>query len=182
MLTPKRSMVCLAVLAALAGGLCLAAFAPQSVSASTLPPRATFSPTSTAAPIASPVARANSPITVGTIALTVSNPPPAAWVGVQWQDDWGRWHDVESWPGPLSDGEAIRWVEPQHFGLGPFRWLVYEEQAGPVWATSAAFYFPRRAGEWVWTTIAAADPTPTPAASASPTSFKKPALKATPKP
>ena len=49
---------------------------------------------------------------------------------VQWQDGLGGWHDIDGWRGTLdeiyTDGGRKTWFVPkEHFGTGPFRWLIY---------------------------------------------------------
>ncbi len=158
------AMLCLA-----SGALALSsAMTSQSASAMILPPRPTVPPTA----VPAPAARA------GAIAVTVADPPSAGWVEVQWLDGLGRWHNVESWPGELKNGWAVRWVLPEDFGTGPFRWVVYERQGGPMRATSPSFYFPRAAGEWVLVDVTRVAPTAPPTATVA----KTPVNKATPTP
>jgi hypothetical protein len=117
---------------------------------------------------------------VGTIAVRVSAPPPLAWASVEWQDGFGKWHAVETWPGPLdAEGRTVRWVREEHFGLGPFRWVIYEREGGATWGTSAPFYMPLAGGEWVEATVTAL-PTPTP--TATPKRATAPRPTATPRP
>ncbi len=116
-----------------------------------LPPRSTVPPEGGAAHAQ-----------VGTIAVAAPDAPLTAWVGVQWLDPLGVWHDVESWSGEFKEGWAVRWVVEDDFGDGPFRWVIYERQGGQLWATSPSFYFPHYGGEWVWSTVATVTPTSTP--------------------
>ncbi len=195
-----RRPVCLfvtACLALLALPLSLS-LAPRPADAMALPPRPTVVPTQsptawpTILPPASPTAHVvptSTPLTiatatqvvataiprpqVGAIAVQVVNPPPGAWVGVQWQDTLGGWHDVESWPGELKESWAVRWVLPKNFGEGPFRWTVYEKQGGQLWACSSPFYFPSSLGEWVWLEVTPVTPTATPTAKATAVPAKK---------
>ncbi len=96
----------------------------------------------------------------GAIALTVNNPPPAAWVVVQWLDPTGtQWNNVDSWAGPLvitPEGRMAHWVDPKQWGTGPYRWAVYDkdpQQGGQLWGVSDPFFFPRQAGDWVWSLV-----------------------------
>lgn len=96
----------------------------------------------------------------GAIALSVENAPAAAWAGVQWLDVAAKqWNNVEAWLGPLAastNGQVVHWVEPKHYGTGPYRWVVYDkdpQQGGKLWGVSDPFNFPRQAGDWVWTKV-----------------------------
>ena len=110
---------------------------------------------------------------VGAIAVR-SSAPPLAWAGVEWQDGFGKWHAVETWPGPLDEeGRTVRWVREEHFGLGPFRWVIYERKGGAIWGTSAPFYMPLAGGEWVESAVTAL-PTATPTATSKPAATPKP--------
>jgi hypothetical protein len=76
------------------------------------------------------------------------------WTVVQWQDDEGRWHDVEGWQGTLDelqDGEGKKtwWVAKADLGKGPFRWVVTQGPGGARLAVSEAFHLPTRIGETV---------------------------------
>ena len=77
---------------------------------------------------------------------------PALWTVVQWQDDLGRWHDVEGWRGRLDRmqgglGLKTWWLADNLFGRGPFRWLVGQAEGGPPLARSESFYLPVTVGE-----------------------------------
>ena len=150
MLRPRLIHLASSLCLAFAGWMVYSGFLFQPASAMALPPRSTPTPASHSHP------------NVAAIAVTVSNPPPGAWVGVQWQDPWGGWHDVESWPGELVGDWTVRWVLSDDFGDGPFRWIVLESQGGRIWAISSPFYFPRSRGEWVWSSVTTATPTVTP--------------------
>jgi hypothetical protein len=79
------------------------------------------------------------------------------WTVVQWQDDKGKWTDVEGWQGTLDDvaigedggveGYKKWWVARSDAGKGPFRWVVYRSQGGAALATSEPFALPKSAGE-----------------------------------
>ncbi len=76
------------------------------------------------------------------------------WTVVQWQDEWGYWHDVAGWQGTLDEaqdgvGTKTWWVAKEGFSTGPFRWVVYESAGGAVVATSESFYLPDTVGEMV---------------------------------
>jgi hypothetical protein len=107
-----------------------------------LPPRPSPVPTATQA---SPSAL--QPPAGATIALHVSPVQAGLWTMVQWQDAFGRWHDVEGWQGTLNeikDGEGMKtwWVAQANLGQGPFRWVVYQEQDGPPLIFSDPFNLP----------------------------------------
>ena len=73
------------------------------------------------------------------------------WTVVQWQDEWGYWHDVEGWQGTLDevqDGEGTKtwWLDQGLLGKGPFRWRVYRSQGATLFATSGPFNLPARTG------------------------------------
>ncbi len=68
---------------------------------------------------------------------------------VQWQDGLGGWHDVDGWRGTLdeiyADGGRKMWfVSEEHFGTGPFRWVIY--QGDKTLATSDPFAMPASNG------------------------------------
>lgn len=73
------------------------------------------------------------------------------WTVVQWQDDYGNWHDVDGWQGGLDEvsegiGQKAWWFGEDLLGQGPFRWLIYREQEGVLLAQSQAFYLPDQTG------------------------------------
>ena len=150
MLRLRLIHLALAFFLVFAGWAVYSSFLFQPASASALPPRST--PDSLPQP--RPAAAA--------IAVTVSDPPPGAWVGVQWLDPWGGWHDVENWPAKLEGDWSVRWVLSDDFGTGPFRWIVRESQGGRIWASSPPFYFPRSKGEWLWSNVTTPTLTVTP--------------------
>jgi hypothetical protein len=121
--------------------------------------------------------RAGGPTTTGmpaanfsTISIQAPGAPEGAWVGVQWRDEMGRWHNVEGWQGPLemttistaatdsTDAAATataatpevatkQWgVFERDYGRGPFRWIVYAPTGGAVFATSPRFFLPSGGG------------------------------------
>jgi hypothetical protein len=88
---------------------------------------------------------------------------------VEWQDDQGKWHNVENWRGSLDRveitthgrvfGEKTWWVGERDFGDGLFRWQVYRSsQEVQRLVTSETFDLPQAAGETV--TINVLLPTP----------------------
>ncbi len=79
---------------------------------------------------------------------------------VEWQDDKGKWHNVEDWRGSLDwveiiidgrvFGEKIWWVEQDDFGDGLFRWQVYRSSREvQLLVTSETFDLPQDVGEIV---------------------------------
>jgi hypothetical protein len=77
------------------------------------------------------------------IQVSLAESGQGLWAGVQWQDVYGDWHDVQNWQGPLSQGGAQRWyVAPKDYGTGPFRWLVRSGQGGDILGTSVSFFLP----------------------------------------
>jgi non-canonical (house-cleaning) NTP pyrophosphatase len=92
--------------------------------------------------------------------------PESAWIAVQWQNTDATWHTVDGWQGDLdytSSGVAFKqWaVASSNYGAGPFRWVVYTEAGGVVWAASDSFALPDEVGENVEQTLAASTATTT---------------------
>lgn len=88
---------------------------------------------------------------------------PELWTGVEWQDGEGAWHPVEGWFGPLdtvtaTGGEKVWSVLPDHFGQGPFRWVLYAQRDGRRLVESAAFELPGQAQETVRVQVALMPP------------------------
>lgn len=87
-----------------------------------------------------------------TITVQVPGVPEGAWVGVQWRDVNGNWHNVDGWQGPLERSTATgqsskHWgVFERDYGRGPFRWIVYAPTGGAVFATSPSFFLPSGGG------------------------------------
>ncbi len=80
------------------------------------------------------------------------------WVSVQWADDKGNWFDVTGWQGTLDSisetesgwvGVKEWWAGEEDLGTGPFRWLVYQKQGGPLLTVSDPFYLPTIPGSVV---------------------------------
>jgi hypothetical protein len=81
------------------------------------------------------------------------------WTVVQWQDDKGKWYNVEGWQGRLDDvatgkdggvvGYKKWWVAKGDSGKSPFRWAVYKKQGGAALAASESFSLPGSAGKTV---------------------------------
>jgi len=115
-----------------------------------LPPRPTPMPPSAALPAG------------GAIVLQVQGDLaawPALWTLVEWEDEQGAWHPVEGWVGPLdtvtaTGGEKGWGIPPEHFGQGPFRWVIYTRQGGDRLVQSAAFLLPGQPGETTVVTMA----------------------------
>jgi hypothetical protein len=95
---------------------------------------------------------------------------PAAWPGREspWQELWtvvqwqyphtNTWREVEGWQGTLDgvrgEGGAVAghktwWVAERDLGAGPFRWLVYRSEGGPLLVASEPFDLPAGAGRTV---------------------------------
>lgn len=73
---------------------------------------------------------------------------PGLWTRIQWQDASNDWHDMEGWQGDFNEDQRVLWyVGAEHLGEGPFRWLVYESQAGDLLAESVPFVLPSHGGE-----------------------------------
>jgi hypothetical protein len=95
-----------------------------------------------------------------TLVARVPNAPAGAWAGIQWQDGLGGWHDVSGWQGPMTlqpttNVSTRQWaVYPKDYGRGPFRWVVYSEQDGAVWATSTRYNLPNGDGATLAMTLA----------------------------
>jgi hypothetical protein len=83
----------------------------------------------------------------GAIELHVEPFEPGMWAVVQWQDGLGDWHDVDGWRGELEEERVTWWVSPDHFGAGPFRWVVYRGVDGEILATSEPFDLPSGHGQ-----------------------------------
>ncbi len=76
------------------------------------------------------------------------------WTGVEWRDESGTWRAVEGWQGGIvkvseSTGRKTWWLDSDLCGRGPFRWVVYEHQGGPVMTRSDPFNLPHNTGETV---------------------------------
>lgn len=119
---------------------------------------------------AAPAPSASPSVSVGTIALSFSGAPASAWVTVEWQDGYGVWHRVDGWQDKLGDtGLKTWWVNEAQLGTsGLYRWVVYDQRGGNLWATSSAFHLPSAAGKWVTVTLSAASATATPTATSFP--------------
>jgi len=93
-----------------------------------------------------PLTKVSADAPVGGIQLQIISPPAGApWVGVQWQDPAGAWHNIDAWVGPLDPkqgGYVVHSVNPANFGTGPYRWILWDKQGGKVVAMSAPFSFP----------------------------------------
>lgn len=83
------------------------------------------------------------------IELHVEGLGPDMWAVVQWQDGLGGWHDVDGWRGELEEQRVTWWVSPEHFGDGPFHWVVYRGTDGEVLTTSESFDLPGGHGHLV---------------------------------
>lgn len=74
--------------------------------------------------------------------LQAAAAPAGAWTGVQWQDGRGQWQDVTGWQGLLEAGRKTWWAAAEGLGAGPFRWVIYTQRGGALWAASPAFTLP----------------------------------------
>ena len=95
------------------------------------------------------------------ISISVPDAPAGSFVGVQWQDSFGAWHDVPTWQGTLttSDNNAgyQQWtVGPELQGQGPFRWVVYNQLGDTILGATPGFMLPDRNGINVNTTVPSA--------------------------
>lgn len=84
--------------------------------------------------------------------------PETAWIAVQWQNTDSTWHTVAGWQGDLdytSSGVPFKqWaVASADYGTGPFRFVVYAQEDGAVWATSESFTLPSSLGQNVEETL-----------------------------
>ncbi len=100
---------------------------------------------------------ADTPCGQGSIQLFVPNNPNVTWVGVQWMDSFGGWHDVPGWQGRLDKDNANNpfkeWsVFTGQLGQGPFRWVLYTQENGSVVGVSPNFNLPQ-GGQVVMTTV-----------------------------
>lgn len=76
--------------------------------------------------------------------------PAEAWTVVQWQNDAGRWYDVEGWQSTFdSNDRVVWWVSHDDLGDGPFRWQVYDSPARDklLATTSEIFDLPTHSGQ-----------------------------------
>ena len=74
------------------------------------------------------------------------------WTVVEWQTADGQWVEVDGWQGTffMKDGafQVEWWVGSDQLGTGPYRWVVYPNQAkGSVEFVSGAFYLPTSVGQ-----------------------------------
>jgi hypothetical protein len=114
-----------------------------------LTPRPTLVPLPTEPPVptATPIFVAPTSIEGAYIELHITQ---EAWSVVQWQDGQGAWHHVEGWQGLADEQGAVRWwVGPAQFGLGPFRWVIYDKPGGTLLAVSQSFDLPQVARQRV---------------------------------
>jgi hypothetical protein len=122
------------------------------------PPKPTPQPTSQPAPQTIPVG--------ALIELHVQFPEEGLefhwqelWTIVQWQDEFGHWHNVEGWQGTLDEvvgdesrqkeGQKVWWLASDLFGKGLFRWMVYRTRGSELVAESDSFFLPSSANEVV---------------------------------
>ncbi len=110
-----------------------------------LTPRPTLIPLPTETPIVvAPVVKDGA-----YIELHIAN-EQTKWTVVQWQDGLGVWHDVDGWQGmPDEQGHVRWWVSSTEFGLGPFRWVIYDKPGGAILTVSHPFDLPQVARQQV---------------------------------
>ena len=82
---------------------------------------------------------------VPTLPPAATRTPPAAFTAPFTVEQFDT--DVEGWQGTFDDAQTGGrtkqwWVAEKDFGTGPFRWLVYQEQGGPMLAASESFDLP----------------------------------------
>lgn len=130
-LSLSLAIICIVAAVALTPTLALAELPPRP----TRPASQTTSDADSGADSGEPVG--------GYIRLQMPETNLGLWTVVQWQDQVGKWHDVEGWRGNLDDGfQKTWWVHPANFGQGPFRWVIYQSADGPFLAASNPFYLP----------------------------------------
>lgn len=66
---------------------------------------------------------------------------------VQWQDGLGEWHNVEGWRGTADElhndwGRKSWWLDREHLGTGPFRWVIYSDGSEEPIKSSDKFFAP----------------------------------------
>ncbi len=124
------------------------------------PPPPPPPPTSTPTPISPAESQSESDKVEGAaIELHVQPADETVWQTYFWQDLWtvvqwqkqGVWYDVTGWQGTLDEivaGAGLKtwWVGQDDLGRGPFRWVVYRNEGGPVLLISESFYLPDTSG------------------------------------
>jgi hypothetical protein len=104
----------------------------------------------------------SSPCDESNIAIYVPNAPSTAWVGIQWLDSTGVWHDVPGWQGNLdmtsnSATPFKQWtVFHSQLGKGPFHWVIYTQKDGSIMGVSPNFNLPHNGGELLSTFVSPA--------------------------
>jgi hypothetical protein len=61
---------------------------------------------------------------------------------VQWRDQNERWHDVTGWQSIVSGAPIRWWVAPEHFGRGPYRWVLHRGNSAQPALISNTFMLP----------------------------------------
>ncbi len=130
----QTRLIVIAVGLALFLWLVISLMQPAAPAQADLPPRPTAVPTQA------------DTIKGAAIKLVVAEPTGDEWTVIEWQDTTtGEWTAVAGWQGTLeADGSQMWWVGREHFGEGPFRWLVYAGKDGALLETSASFTLPTR--------------------------------------
>ena len=78
----------------------------------------------------------------GHIELVVEPRNQVYWTVVEWQGSNETWHQVDRWRGYTLNGRVRWFVRPADLGKGPFRWVVYEYDGGPLLVSSEQFHLP----------------------------------------
>lgn len=75
--------------------------------------------------------------------------PAGVWTVVEWQDPYTEeWHTVDGWQGTVeTDGSQKWWVGTSDFATGPFRWVIYDSENGPLLGVSETFVLPEENGQ-----------------------------------
>lgn len=100
-----------------------------------------------------------SPCDESDIAIYVPNAPTGAWVGIQWIDSAGIWHDVPGWQGSLDLNANSTTPFKQYtvfhnqLGAGPFHWVLYTQKDGSIIGVSPNFTLPQNAGQMLTTFV-----------------------------
>jgi hypothetical protein len=163
----KRQSIIFLLIILLGGFVVLSLAGMPAAADGDLPPRATMVPTP-GTEDTTPVIEAGPPLPSGArLRLDVEfskawnwdeNPWHDLWTVIQWSDGQGNWYDVDGWRGNLDVveqkeerwmGQKEWWVAKEDFNTGPFRWLVYQHEGGPLLAMSESFDLPGNTSQTV---------------------------------